>query len=95
MSSAYVYTRLLVTHVLVTEVVTVLNAVDVACKINLCNYFFSAMSCFRGDFNFCPECGNILPVPGRGNTITCPRCSFEIAVRGERHVTKCNLWQGF
>ncbi|KAF4100232.1 DNA-directed RNA polymerase I subunit RPA12 [Onychostoma macrolepis] len=39
------------------------------------------MSCFSGDLNFCPECGNILPVPGRENTITCPRCSFKIPVR--------------
>lgn len=56
------------------------------------------MSYFRGDFNFCPECGNILPVPGKENTITCPRCSFEIKVQGERdifNVITCNLWKGF
>nr|XP_055075082.1 DNA-directed RNA polymerase I subunit RPA12 isoform X1 [Misgurnus anguillicaudatus] len=39
------------------------------------------MSCFRGDLNFCPECGNILPVPGLQDAITCPRCSFNIPVR--------------
>lgn len=32
--------RLLVTRVLVKEVLIVLNAVDVVCKINICNYFF-------------------------------------------------------
>lgn len=56
------------------------------------------MSCFKGDLDFCPECGNILPVPGKENTITCPRCSFEISVEGKRdlfNVIKCNLWQGF
>lgn len=39
------------------------------------------MSCFSGELDFCPECGNILPVPGRKSTITCPRCSFEIPVQ--------------
>ncbi|XP_072531980.1 DNA-directed RNA polymerase I subunit RPA12 [Salminus brasiliensis] len=38
------------------------------------------MSCFQGDINFCPECGNILPIPGIKDTITCPRCSFNIPV---------------
>ncbi|XP_056335151.1 DNA-directed RNA polymerase I subunit RPA12 [Danio aesculapii] len=39
------------------------------------------MSCFKGDVDFCPECGNILPLPSRLNTITCPRCSFKISVQ--------------
>ncbi|KAL6457519.1 hypothetical protein MHYP_G00344820 [Metynnis hypsauchen] len=38
------------------------------------------MSCFIGDLNFCPECGNILPVPQVQDVITCPRCSFKIPV---------------
>ncbi|XP_077446674.1 DNA-directed RNA polymerase I subunit RPA12 [Stigmatopora argus] len=38
------------------------------------------MSCFHGDRNFCPECGNVLPLPGHENTVRCPRCSFSIAV---------------
>ncbi|XP_056597261.1 DNA-directed RNA polymerase I subunit RPA12 [Triplophysa dalaica] len=39
------------------------------------------MSCFRADLNFCPECGNILPLPGFHNSIICPRCSFSIPVK--------------
>ncbi|KAA8586089.1 hypothetical protein FQN60_007658 [Etheostoma spectabile] len=40
------------------------------------------MSCFGGDPNFCPECGNVLPLPGIGfqDTVRCPRCSFCIPV---------------
>ncbi|CAG5866070.1 unnamed protein product [Menidia menidia] len=38
------------------------------------------MSCFRGDPNFCPECGNVLPLPGVSDTVRCPRCSFRIPV---------------
>uniref|UniRef100_A0AAY5E7W6 DNA-directed RNA polymerase I subunit RPA12 n=1 Tax=Electrophorus electricus TaxID=8005 RepID=A0AAY5E7W6_ELEEL len=41
------------------------------------------MSCFKSDINFCPECGNILPVPLLKDDITCPRCSFKISVRGK------------
>ncbi|KAM3858288.1 DNA-directed RNA polymerase I subunit RPA12 [Diretmus argenteus] len=39
------------------------------------------MSCFRGDSNFCPECGNVLPLPGTMDWVRCPRCSFCIPVR--------------
>lgn len=39
------------------------------------------MSCFSGDPNFCPECGNVLPLPGAPDTIKCPRCAFAIPVR--------------
>ncbi|XP_076864553.1 DNA-directed RNA polymerase I subunit RPA12 [Brachyhypopomus gauderio] len=39
------------------------------------------MSCFKGDINFCPECGNILPVPDMRDVVVCPRCSFNISVR--------------
>ncbi|XP_061598011.1 DNA-directed RNA polymerase I subunit RPA12 [Cololabis saira] len=38
------------------------------------------MSCFAGDPNFCPECGNVLPLPGQSKTVRCPRCSFVIPV---------------
>ncbi|XP_041868280.1 DNA-directed RNA polymerase I subunit RPA12 [Melanotaenia boesemani] len=38
------------------------------------------MSCFRGDPNFCSECGNVLPLPGNSDTVRCPRCSFSIPV---------------
>ncbi|XP_026155329.1 DNA-directed RNA polymerase I subunit RPA12 isoform X2 [Mastacembelus armatus] len=38
------------------------------------------MSSFGGDSNFCPECGNILPLPGIQNTVCCPCCSFCIPV---------------
>uniref|UniRef100_A0A1A8ETK9 DNA-directed RNA polymerase subunit n=2 Tax=Nothobranchius TaxID=28779 RepID=A0A1A8ETK9_9TELE len=38
------------------------------------------MSSFSGDPNFCPECGNVLPVPLTSNTVLCPRCSFCIPV---------------
>lgn len=41
------------------------------------------MSCFGGDLNFCPECGNVLPIPGLQNFITCPRCDFKVPVVGE------------
>lgn len=34
------------------------------------------------DLNFCPECGNILPLPGLQDTVRCPRCSFSIPVSG-------------
>ncbi|KAM6959056.1 DNA-directed RNA polymerase I subunit RPA12 [Aplochiton taeniatus] len=39
------------------------------------------MSCFKGDPNFCPECGNVIPLPGIQDTVTCPRCSFRIPVK--------------
>ncbi|KAM9838425.1 DNA-directed RNA polymerase I subunit RPA12 [Aulostomus maculatus] len=38
------------------------------------------MSCFGADPNFCPECGNVLPLPGVPDTVRCPRCSFGIPV---------------
>ncbi|AWP04971.1 putative DNA-directed RNA polymerase I subunit RPA12 isoform 2 [Scophthalmus maximus] len=38
------------------------------------------MSYFGGDPNFCPECGNILPVPGIQDTVRCPRCAFCIPI---------------
>ncbi|XP_051927287.1 DNA-directed RNA polymerase I subunit RPA12 isoform X2 [Hippocampus zosterae] len=38
------------------------------------------MSCFSGDPNFCPECGNVLPLPGMKDSVSCPRCSFSISV---------------
>ncbi|XP_077404949.1 DNA-directed RNA polymerase I subunit RPA12 isoform X2 [Vanacampus margaritifer] len=38
------------------------------------------MSCFSGDPNFCPECGNVLPLPGMKDTVCCRRCSFSISV---------------
>lgn len=38
------------------------------------------MSCFGGDPNFCPECGNVLPLPGIQDIVRCPRCSFCIPV---------------
>nr|XP_046182261.1 DNA-directed RNA polymerase I subunit RPA12 [Oncorhynchus gorbuscha] len=38
------------------------------------------MSCFSGDPNFCPECGNVLPLPGLQNTVSCPRCAFSLPV---------------
>uniref|UniRef100_A0A3B4ZI43 DNA-directed RNA polymerase subunit n=1 Tax=Stegastes partitus TaxID=144197 RepID=A0A3B4ZI43_9TELE len=40
----------------------------------------TGMSFFSGDPNFCPECGNVLPLPGIQNTVRCPRCSFCIPV---------------
>lgn len=40
------------------------------------------MSCFSGDPNFCPECGNVLPLPGMKDAVCCPRCSFSISVSG-------------
>ncbi|XP_026203269.1 DNA-directed RNA polymerase I subunit RPA12 isoform X1 [Anabas testudineus] len=40
----------------------------------------SEMSCFGGDPNFCPDCGNVLPLPGTQDTVRCPRCSFSIPV---------------
>ncbi|XP_028820303.1 DNA-directed RNA polymerase I subunit RPA12 [Denticeps clupeoides] len=39
------------------------------------------MSCFGGDPNFCPECGNILPLPGAQDCVVCRRCGFAIPVR--------------
>ncbi|XP_028316453.1 DNA-directed RNA polymerase I subunit RPA12 [Gouania willdenowi] len=38
------------------------------------------MSCFHSDSSFCPECGNVLPLPGLANVVLCPRCSFSIDV---------------
>uniref|UniRef100_A0A3Q0R7F3 DNA-directed RNA polymerase subunit n=1 Tax=Amphilophus citrinellus TaxID=61819 RepID=A0A3Q0R7F3_AMPCI len=38
------------------------------------------MSCFCGGSNFCPECGNVLPLPGILDIVCCPRCSFKIRV---------------
>lgn len=38
------------------------------------------MSCSSRDPNFCPECGNILPLPGVQDVVRCPRCSFSIPV---------------
>lgn len=39
------------------------------------------MSYFSGDPNFCPECGNVLPLPGMQDIVRCPRCSFGIPVK--------------
>lgn len=39
------------------------------------------MSSFIGDPNFCPECGNVLPLPGIHDSVTCPRCKFSIPVK--------------
>lgn len=39
------------------------------------------MSNFTGDQNFCPECGNVLPLPGMQDVVLCPRCSFGIPVK--------------
>ncbi|XP_074543638.1 DNA-directed RNA polymerase I subunit RPA12 [Halichoeres trimaculatus] len=36
------------------------------------------MSCSSRDPNFCPDCGNILPLPGAQDVVRCPRCSFAI-----------------
>ncbi|KAF7686345.1 DNA-directed RNA polymerase I subunit RPA12 [Silurus meridionalis] len=50
------------------------------------------MSYFEGDINFCPECGNILPIPGIQDFITCPRCAFNIPVRDlSGHVIKSSV----
>ncbi|KAI5621661.1 DNA-directed RNA polymerase I subunit RPA12 isoform X1, partial [Silurus asotus] len=50
------------------------------------------MSYFEGDINFCPECGNILPIPGIQDFITCPRCAFNIPVRElSGHVIKSSV----
>ncbi|KAL0961785.1 hypothetical protein UPYG_G00331710 [Umbra pygmaea] len=54
-------------------------------KLNTCGYIVwwyrePKMSCFSGDPNFCPECGNVLPLPVLHDTITCPRCDFTIPV---------------
>uniref|UniRef100_A0A3Q4G5P3 DNA-directed RNA polymerase subunit n=2 Tax=Neolamprologus brichardi TaxID=32507 RepID=A0A3Q4G5P3_NEOBR len=38
------------------------------------------MSCFGGGPNFCPECGNVLPLPGIADVVCCPGCSFRIPV---------------
>ncbi|XP_029942669.1 LOW QUALITY PROTEIN: DNA-directed RNA polymerase I subunit RPA12 [Salarias fasciatus] len=38
------------------------------------------MSCFGADLKFCPECGNVLPLPGPSNVVRCPRCCFCIPV---------------
>ncbi|XP_038141840.1 DNA-directed RNA polymerase I subunit RPA12 [Cyprinodon tularosa] len=38
------------------------------------------MSASAGEPNFCPECGNVLPLPGMSQTVRCPRCSFSIPV---------------
>ncbi|XP_072303920.1 DNA-directed RNA polymerase I subunit RPA12 [Eucyclogobius newberryi] len=37
------------------------------------------MSCFSGNPNFCPECGNVLPLPGMQEVVRCPRCAFRIS----------------
>ncbi|KAI5087358.1 DNA-directed RNA polymerase I subunit RPA12 isoform X1, partial [Silurus meridionalis] len=53
---------------------------------------FIGMSYFEGDINFCPECGNILPIPGIQDFITCPRCAFNIPVRDlSGHVIKSSV----
>ncbi|XP_016896530.1 DNA-directed RNA polymerase I subunit RPA12 [Cynoglossus semilaevis] len=46
------------------------------------------MSVFCVDANFCPDCGNVLPLPGASDTVRCARCSssFPIAAR-EIHST--------
>ncbi|XP_028254018.1 DNA-directed RNA polymerase I subunit RPA12 isoform X2 [Parambassis ranga] len=38
------------------------------------------MSCFGGDPYFCPECGNVLPLPGLLDIVRCARCAFSIPV---------------
>lgn len=44
------------------------------------------MSCFGGGPNFCPECGNVLPLPGIPDVVCCPGCSFRIPVSGKFHI---------
>ncbi|XP_061616450.1 DNA-directed RNA polymerase I subunit RPA12 isoform X2 [Phyllopteryx taeniolatus] len=38
------------------------------------------MSFFSSDPNFCPECGNALPLPGMEDIIRCPRCKFATSI---------------
>lgn len=40
-----------------------------------------SLSNFTGDIDFCPECGTILPLPGREDTVTCYVCKFSIDVK--------------
>ncbi|KAF0047699.1 hypothetical protein F2P81_001332 [Scophthalmus maximus] len=51
---------------------------DISAQHNRLMYML--MSYFGGDPNFCPECGNILPVPGIQDTVRCPRCAFCIPI---------------
>ncbi|KAL4629632.1 DNA-directed RNA polymerase I subunit 12-like [Arapaima gigas] len=44
-------------------------------------YKHIAMSSFSGDNSFCPDCGCVLPLPGLGVAVTCPRCHFTLSVQ--------------
>ncbi|XP_048347985.1 DNA-directed RNA polymerase I subunit RPA12 [Sphaerodactylus townsendi] len=39
-----------------------------------------SISCFQSEFDFCPECGTVLPLPGIQDKVTCLCCSFSIDV---------------
>ncbi|XP_048204182.1 DNA-directed RNA polymerase I subunit RPA12 [Perognathus longimembris pacificus] len=38
-------------------------------------------SSFQSDFDFCPDCGSILPLPGAQDAVICTRCGFSVNVR--------------
>uniref|UniRef100_T1J7T5 DNA-directed RNA polymerase subunit n=1 Tax=Strigamia maritima TaxID=126957 RepID=T1J7T5_STRMM len=45
---------------------------------------------FTGETDFCPECGAILPLPGREDSIKCRVCSFAVNVtefNGIEHIS--------
>ena len=43
----------------------------------------AAKANFCSDIDFCPECGSILPLPGRDDVVTCATCKFQIDVIGK------------
>ncbi|XP_006821296.1 DNA-directed RNA polymerase I subunit RPA12-like [Saccoglossus kowalevskii] len=36
---------------------------------------------FTGEFEFCPSCGSILPLPGHEQFVSCQTCSYKVDVR--------------
>ncbi|XP_078605498.1 DNA-directed RNA polymerase I subunit RPA12-like [Branchiostoma floridae x Branchiostoma japonicum] len=37
-------------------------------------------SAFTSEADFCPDCGSILPLPGREDVVTCKLCGFQVDV---------------
>jgi len=41
----------------------------------------ASKSAFEGHIEFCPECGSILPLPGKSSVVACYTCDYAIDIK--------------